>query len=149
MSDPRPVPPLEDDETLLAELRPDRARYWRDHVVLAMLGAVAVSLVLWIMGSAHVAIGALGAILALAVRGLYMASEQLRYVWRLTDRRLILPDGRGVMLLDIETVRRLLGDVQLITRAGDKHLIRHMADGQTMVTLIERARDRRVRRQRR
>ncbi|MCB1400268.1 MAG: hypothetical protein KDJ82_10575, partial [Rhodobacteraceae bacterium] len=59
--------------------------------------------------------------------------------WQLTDRRLIGPQGRQVMLLEIETVRRLFGDVQIITRGGAKHLIKHLADGEAVVTRITAA----------
>jgi len=81
------------------------------------------------------------------VRAVYLASEALANRWWLTDRRLILPDGkRAVMLLEVTTVRRLMGDVQLITRAGDKHLLRHVADPAGVVAAITAARDRRARR---
>ena len=136
----------EEGERLIAEIRSDRGRYWRDHAVMALLGMAAAGVFLWFIGSDHVAIGSLGAVLALAVRGLYLASEQLRMRWRLTDRRLLLPDGRAVALLEVETVRKLLGDVQLITRSGDKHLIKHLADADALVALITQARERRARR---
>lgn len=137
---------LEKGEKVLSELRSDRGRYWRDHAVLAILGMAGAGGVLWLMGSDHVAIGSLGAVLALGVRGLYLASEQFRSVWVLTDRRLLLPGGRSVMLLEIETVRKLMGDMQIITRAGDKHLIKHIADPDAMVALIDQARTRRAKR---
>ncbi|MFN3954514.1 MAG: hypothetical protein ACK4LQ_08680 [Pararhodobacter sp.] len=143
-----PEPPFEGEagERLIAEIRSDAGRYWRDHAVLALLGMVGAGVFLWLIGSQHVAIGALGAVLALAVRGLYLASEQMRMVWRLTDRRLLLPDGRAVHLLEIETIRKLIGDLQLITRGGDKHLIKHLGDADGMVELITQARARRARR---
>lgn len=153
MSDilPRPADTdltLEKGEKVLTRLRSDRGRYWRDHAVLAVLGMAGAGTVLWLLGSEHVAIGSLGAVLALGVRGLYLASEQLKSVWVLTDRRLVLPGGRSVMLLEIETVRKLMGDMQIITRAGDKHLIKHIADPEAMLALIEQARSRRARRMR-
>ncbi len=137
---------LEKGEKVLTELRSDRARYWRDHAMLALLGMAGAGAVLWLLGSDHVAIGSLGAVLALGVRGLYLASEQFKSVWVLTDRRLVLPGGRSVMLLEIETVRKLMGDMQIITRAGDKHLIKHIADPDAAVALIEQARTRRAKR---
>jgi len=137
---------LEEGEKILAELRSDRGRYWRDHAVLALVGMAGAGVVLWALGSEHVAIGALGAVLALAVRGLYLASEQLKTVWVLTDRRLILPGARAVMLLEIETLRKLMGDLQIITRAGDKHLIKHLAEPDAALARIEQARARRAKR---
>ncbi|KPQ06751.1 MAG: Protein of unknown function (DUF3121) [Rhodobacteraceae bacterium HLUCCA12] len=137
---------LESGERVLARLRPDRGRYWRDHGILALLGMGGAGVVLWALGSSHVAIGALGAVLALVVRGLYLFSEQMTMVWVVTDRRLVLPDGRMVALPEIETIRKLMGDLQLITCAGDKHLIRHLADPDGAAATIRQARERRVRR---
>jgi len=153
MTDTRPIAAktgltLESGEKIIAELRSDRGRYWRDHAILALLGMAGAGVVLWLLGSSHVAIGSLGAVLALAVRGLYLASEQLKSVWVLTDRRLMLANGRPVMLLEIETIRKLMGDLQIITRAGDKHLIKHLADANKTVALIEQARARRAKRMR-
>jgi len=141
-----PAPDLDTGEKLLAEWPADRARYWRDHGVLALVGMLGAGVVLWWLDVAHVAIGALGAVLAVAVRGLYLQGESLAMVWRLTDRRVILPHGGSVGLMEIETQRRLLGDVQLITRAGDKHLIRHQADSQAVLDALTRARERRAKR---
>lgn len=151
MTDTRPIAAdsglaLESGEKILAQLKSDRGRYWRDHALLALLGMAGAGAVLWLMGSQHVAIGSLGAVLALAVRGLYLASEQMKAVWVLTDRRLALPGGRAVMLLEIETIRKLMGDVQIITRAGDKHLIKYLANADATVALIQQAMARRARR---
>ena len=49
-------------------------------------------------------------------------------------------------LLELITVRRLFGDVQLVTRAGDKHLIKHVAGAEDVVETILRTRDRRAKR---
>ena len=140
-------PDLDKGEKLVREIAADRGRYWRDHGVMAVAGMAGVGGVLWLIGNPHVAIGALGAVGAVAVRAAYLASEALSNRWWLTDRRLILPDGKGaVMLLEVVTVRRLMGDVQLITKAGDKHLLRHVADPEGVVAAISDARDRRARR---
>lgn len=139
-------PDLEPGEKLLAEWRPDRARYWRDHAVLAALGAVGAGLVLWALDMPAPAVGALGALAAVGVRAAYLASETLGLHWRLTDRRLLLPGGRAVGLMEIETQRILLGDVQVITRAGDKHLLKHLANSGQVLAALAQARDRRARR---
>jgi hypothetical protein len=142
------APALEPGEKIVTELASDRGRYWRDHAVLALLGMAGAGAVLWFIGSEHAAIGALGAVLALAVRGAYLAGEQLKMRWLLTDRRLILPSGGAVMLLEIETLRRLMGDLQIVTRAGDKHLIKHLADPEAARATIADAKARRARRKR-
>lgn len=141
-------PALEPGEKLLTELRADRGRYWRDHAVLALVGMAGAGAVLWLIGSEHAAIGALGAVLALAVRGLYLAGEQLKMRWLVTDRRVILPSGGTVMLLEIETMRKLMGDLQIVTRGGDKHLIKHLADAEGAIATIDAARTKRARRRR-
>lgn len=146
MTDAAPLP-LEPGEKILAELRPDRARYWRDHGIMAVALMALAGGFLWAIGSPYPAIGSLGAILAVGVRAVYLASETLALRWVLTDRRLILPGGnRAVMLLELATIRPLLGDVQVITRDGDKHLLKHLADATGVVTRITEARDRRAKR---
>ncbi len=136
-------PDLDPGEKLIREIRSDRAKYWRDHGVMAVVGMAGVGGVLWAIGSPHVAIGALGAPLAIGARAAYLASEQLGMRWWLTSRRIWLPGGRAVALGEVETVRKLLGDVQIITRAGDKHLIRHVGDAEALIGEITTARDRR------
>lgn len=138
---------LEPGETILADIRPDSGRYWRDNAILAVALMALAGGVLWATGTPYPAIGSLGAILAVAVRATYLASETRALRWVLTDRRVILPGGqRSLPLLELETVRVLLGDVQLITRAGDKHLLKYVADGAGLVSRILEARDRRARR---
>jgi hypothetical protein len=143
---PPPPPDLEKGEKLLREIAPDRGRYWRDHAVLALVGMACLGVVLWAVGSPHVAIGALGAPLAIGVRAAYLHSEQMAARWWLTSQRLLLPGGRAVGLLEIETVRRLLGDVQVVTRSGDKHLMKHIAAPETLVAEIAAAREKRAKR---
>ena len=69
MTDTIAAAELEQGERLLASFRPDASRYWRDHGVLGVVGMAGVGGVLWLMGNPHVAIGALGAVAAVAVRG--------------------------------------------------------------------------------
>ena len=70
-----------------------------------------------------------------------MKSEVFARRWQLTDRRLIGPQGRQLALGDLVTVRRLFGDVQLVSRTGQKHLIKHLADTQGVMDTILAARD--------
>lgn len=130
----------EPGETVLDEFRPDRAAYWRGHLVMAVLaGALAGGVLMW-MGNPSPWVGPVGAFLALMFRGAFMASEVMGLRWQLTDRRLILPGGRAYRLGDIATVRPFLGDVQLITRTGDKHLIKYQPDAAATVAAIDKAR---------
>jgi len=141
MSSDNPPLDLDRGETLLRVIRSDRGRYWRDHGIMAVLGMVAVGLVLTLIGNDHVAIGALGAVLAIGARGAYLASEQLGQRWWLTSRRVMLPGARVVGLSELETARKILGDVQLVTRTGDKHLIKHVAAPEALIAEILAARD--------
>ena len=136
----------EPGEKILRDIRSDKATYWRDHGVMAVLGMGVVGMVLSFIGSDHVAIGSLGAVLALAVRGLWLYSEQMKFRWVLSNMRLVGPGGRQVYLLELEKARRLFGDIQLITKSGDKHLIKHIRQSDQLVAEIEAARAKRAKR---
>jgi hypothetical protein len=130
----------EDGERLLAEFAPDRAAYWRGHLIMAVLGGVAAGIVLMSMGEPNAWAGPVGAALALGIRGWYLASEALALRWQLTDRRLILPGGRAFRLGRIASARPFLGDVQVVTLDGDKHLIKYQPDAAAVIAAIDRAR---------
>jgi hypothetical protein len=133
--------PLEDGETVLAVFTPDSTRYWKDHVVLGAIGAGLVALVLvWMGKTGQIGIATIAIVIGMGLRGVYFKSEVFARRWQLTDRRLVGPQGRQVMLLEIETIRRLMGDVQVVTKGGAKHLIRHLADSESVVQEIESAR---------
>ncbi|OWY01003.1 MULTISPECIES: hypothetical protein [Thioclava] len=133
--------PLEEGEKVLAVFTADKKRYWTDHAVLAVIGAVLVSAVLFWLGKPdQVVIASFAIVVGMAARGLYFRSEAFARRWQLTDRRLIGPQGKQVMLLQIDAVRSLMGDVQVVTKSGDKHLIRHLADAGPVVREIESAR---------
>lgn len=137
---------LEAGETVLLEVRADRATYWRDHGVMAVLGMIGAGVVLTLIDSPHVAIGSLGAVLALIVRGLWLYSEQMKFLWVLTNIRLIGPGGRSLYLLELDNIRRLFGDIQIITKTGDKFLVKHVAGSEAVVAQINAARDKRAKR---
>lgn len=141
-----PPASLDPGERQLAEYRPDRNRYWRDHALMALALMALAGAVIWATGTPHPEVGALGAVLAVTVRAAYLASETLGLRWVLTDKRLILPGNRGVPLLEIETIRPFLGDVQVITRSGDKHLLKHLADAAAVIAGVTDARERRAKR---
>lgn len=141
MKDETPPLDLSPGERVVRVIRSDRGRYWRDHGIMALFGMGLVGVVLWLIGNDHVAIGALGAVLAVGARAAYLASEQLAQRWWLTSRRVILPGARAVGLREVQTARKILGDVQLITLTGDKHLIKHVAAPDALVAEILAARD--------
>lgn len=137
--------PLEPGETVQAVFAPDKARYWRDHINMGGIALVAVTVLLFAFGRGHtIWAGVLGVFLALGFRALFLKSEVFARRWQLTDRRLIGPQGRQVFLLEIKEMRKLWGDVQIVTNGGDKHLIKHLADAQGAVDAIEVARNRRA-----
>ncbi|MCE5974685.1 hypothetical protein LZA78_14445 [Sinirhodobacter sp. WL0062] len=137
--------PLDEGEKVTAIFLADNRRYWVDHVLLGVIGIVLVSAILLYMGKAdQIAIAAVAIAIGMAARAAWFRSEAFARRWQLTDRRLIGPQGRQVMLLEIKTVRRLMGDVQIVTNAGAKHLIRHLADSEPVLAAIEAARAKRA-----
>ncbi len=137
---------LDAGEKVLLEIRSDRATYWRDHGVMAVLGMIGAGVVLMLIDSPHVAVGSLGAVLALIVRGVWLYSEQMKFLWVLTNIRLVGPGGRSIYLLELETIRRLFGDIQIITKTGDKFLVKHVLGSADVVSQINAARDKRAKR---
>lgn len=138
--------PLDEGEVVQAEFLADRRRYWYDHAVLGGIGAVLVTVVLiWMGKTDQIGIAIAAIALGMMARAAYFRSEAFARRWRLTQKRLIGPQGRAVMLLEIKAVRRLMGDVQIVTKMGDKHLIKHLSDAEAVVNAIEAARVRRAR----
>jgi hypothetical protein len=139
---PQAETPLEDGEIVLTTFLPNPARYWRDHLWLAAFFFVVVGVVFVAIGIAdQIWVGALGVALALGFRAVYFRSEVFARRWRLTETRIIGPQGRVVALGHIAQVRSLMGDVQLVTSGGEKHLIRHLKDTRQAVGQIEAAID--------
>jgi len=131
--------PLRPDETMLAEWPADTSSYWRSHAIMAVIGGVIAGAVLVAVGNPTPWVGPVAAVAAMAARGWYLASEALVAHWRLTDQRLQGPGGRVIPLPQIKRVRPFLGDVQVITRSGDKYLMKYMADVRAVVAAIESA----------
>jgi hypothetical protein len=123
-----PTTALEEGERVLVSFHPDRATYLRDHAWMAAVAMALGMAALWMLGNPHVWTGAVGGLAAVAVRGVYVASDELRARWDMTDRRLLGPLTRAVPLSEIRTVRGLGSAVQVVTRSGDKHLIKYQAD---------------------
>lgn len=134
-----PTTPLMEGERVVESFHPDRATYWRDHAWMAVAAMALGMGVLWALGNNHVWTGAVGGLAAVMVRAGYIASDELQARWDLTDRRLLGPLTRAVRLGEIARVRGLGSAVQVVTRGGDKHLIKYQADGTATRTRIERA----------
>jgi hypothetical protein len=127
---------------VLAEFRADRGAYWRTHLILAVLAGAAAGVVLVAVGNPHPWVGPVAALLAVGARAAYLASEALSDRWVLTERRLLGPGGQAVALPALTQVRPFFGAVQLVTRGGDKHLMKYLADAPAVVAAIDRARGR-------
>ena len=117
----------------------DRAVYIRNHAWLAALGMVAAMAILWLVGNPHIWTGAPAGLAAILLRGWYLASEELGVVWTIDNGVLSGPAERKVDLTDLETVRSLGSFVQVITRDGDKYLIKYQADPSGAVNQIKTA----------
>lgn len=133
-----PTQPLDDGEERLASLVPDRQTYIRDHAWIAAIAMAAGMAILWWLGNGDIWAGAVGGLAAIALRGWYMASEELKTRWDLTDRRLLGPGGRAVGLKEIKEINTLVSAVQVVTRFGGKHLIKYQRDAKATKALIER-----------
>ena len=127
-------------EAVLADWRADAGIYRKNNTILAAVFAVGAGLVLWAMGNPWPWTGPLAAILAVGVRAAYLRSEVMAQGWRLTATRLLGPGGRIVPLSALAEVRPFFGDVLLITRAGDKHLMKYLADPAAVQARIQQAR---------
>jgi hypothetical protein len=130
---------LDPGEKVIAEFGPDRATYWRGHIMMAGIGGLVALVVLLLMGQAAPWVGPIGAFAALGIRGWYLASETLALRWHLSNRRLIIPGGRAFGLGEIVQAKPFFGNVQIVTRAGDKHLMKYMADAPAVIAAIEAA----------
>lgn len=127
MFDPRQQTPLDDGETEVARFQPDRGTYIKAHVLLAVLGGLAATAILALTGNPYPWVGIVAGLLGVGTRGAYLMKEELSVVWTLTDRALLGPGGRRVLLENIRTSRKLGSAVQVVTLSGDKHLIKFLA----------------------
>ena len=134
-----PSTPLAEGEEVQHSFHPDRGTYIRDHTWMAALAMAGGMAILWGMGNPHVWTGAIGGLAAIVLRGWYVASDELAVRWDLTDRRLLGPQTRAVRLGEIKTIRVLGSAVQVVTRSGDKHLLKYQADRDDTRARIERA----------
>ena len=119
---------------------PDRATYISTHWIMAAVAMAGGMAILWVIGNPHVWSGAIGGLAAVVLRGWYLMDEELGHRWNLTETALEGPQGRRIPLDDLEKVRILGAAVQLVTRAGDKHLIKFQANPASVVATIDAAR---------
>jgi len=135
-----PTTVLEQGETVLDRFPSDKATYWRENAWLAAI-AMAVGMgFLWLIGNPYVWTGAVGGLAAIAVRSLYLASDEVKMEWHLTDHRLLGPGPRAIALDDIRAVNTMLSAVQIVTVTGDKHLLKYQPDTKATKARIDRAR---------
>jgi len=125
-------------------IAPDRATYIKAHTIMAVLGGIAATGVLYALGNPHGWVGLPAAILGIGVRGWFMMSEELGTVWTLTRDDLSSTMGRRVLLENIEKIRLIGSAAQVITRSGDKHMIKFLSDPASVKTQIEAAKMRTV-----
>ena len=120
-------------------ITPDRSTYIRSHTWMAAIGMGGAMLILWLMGNPHIWTGAVAGLAAIALRGWYMASEELAAVWEIKDDHLTGPLERRIALSNIAEVRALFGYVQVVTHTGDKHLIKYQSDPEGTIAKIKGA----------
>lgn len=134
------LPSLDDGETLIARFSANPATYVKEHVMLAAIGALGATGLLIAIGNPHAWTGAIGALLAIAVRGAYVYSEAIGQTWQLTDRRLLSPAGVAIDRRDIADVRTIISAAQVVTRNGDKYLIKYQPDPKAVAATIKAGR---------
>jgi hypothetical protein len=128
--------------------RADRGAYLRTNAWLAAAAMAGGMAILWAMGNPHVWTGAVGGLAAIALRAWYASDEELALSWRLTPTHLEGPalqvEDRApawrLALADIAQVRTMGSFVQVVTAAGDKHLMKYLADPPGTVARIDAAR---------
>ncbi|MCT4557508.1 MAG: hypothetical protein N4A61_05545 [Pelagimonas sp.] len=123
----------------MTRFEPDRKTYVQSHTTMAALAMGIGMVVLWMMDNPHVWTGAIGGLAAVALRGWYLMDEELSHTWEMSGDTLSGPAGRVVPLTQIAEVKSIGSAVQIITRAGDKHLIKFQADPQGTITRIKAA----------
>ncbi len=117
----------------------DKSTYIRVQVVMAIIGATLITGGLLLAGNPDWWVGIVGSFAGIAMRGYYIADEQLGFKWVLTDSALLAPNERSIALNEIKTVRSVLGSVQVITRTGDKFLIKYQAAPEAVIAEIKAA----------
>lgn len=136
-----PIAPLQTGEIVIASFTGDAKTYRRDMFQQAIVAMVLGMVALWALGNPHLWTGAVGGLAAIALRGFYLSSDELKIRWDLTNRRLLGPGNKIADLADITVARPFMSAVQVVTSKGDKHLIKYQADQHGVIDQIEQARD--------
>lgn len=134
-------PRLSPNEHLILSITADKATYNREHLVLFCIGAVAMYGVLWAVGNPFPWTGIVGAVFAIFIRWIYVASEAMDVVWTLTNKRVTGPAERSIPLTSIKHARTLFSAAQIITHSGDKYMLKYLADPEATIKAILNARD--------
>lgn len=121
------------------EFTSDKAAYLRSHAWLAAVAMAGAMLVLWLIGNAYVWTGAVAGLGGIALRGWYLASEELAVVWKIENGNLKGPGDQAIALSNVQAVRTMGSFVQVITRDGHKYLIKYQANAARTKADIERA----------
>lgn len=132
--------------------RADRGAYLRTNAWLAAGAMAAGMAILAAMGNPHLWTGAVGGLAAIALRAWYVSDEELTLDWTLTPTHVEGPSRRPmedaapagpawrVALTEIAQVRTIGTFVQIVTRRGDKHLMKYLADPSAVADRIDAAR---------
>ncbi|WP_120632343.1 hypothetical protein [Ruegeria sp. EL01] len=116
----------------------DKGAYIRTNTWLAAGAMAAAMIVLWLIGNPYAWTGAPAGLAAIGFRAWYLASEELLAKWEMTETTLAGPGPRSVALDQIEAVNVMGSFVQVVTKGGDKHLIKYQADPAATKATIER-----------
>ncbi|WP_174825611.1 MULTISPECIES: hypothetical protein [unclassified Ruegeria] len=117
----------------------DKSTYIRTNTWLAAFAMAGAMVVLWLVGNPYIWTGAPAGLAAVGVRAWYLASEELTNTWKMSETALTGPGPRNVPLNQIEAVNIMGSFVQIVTKGGDKHLIKYQADPAATKAAIERA----------
>jgi hypothetical protein len=124
------------------EFNPNRSAYITAHAWMAAVAMVAGMGILWALNNPHVWTGAIGGLAAIAFRGWFMMSEELAVVWRIENGALLGPAERRVPLNQIEAIKTMGSYVQVVTKGGDKHLIKYQSSPETTASALTLASER-------
>ena len=124
----------------MTEFRPDTSTYIRAHAVMTALAMAGGMIILWALGNPHIWTGAVGGFAAVALRGWYLYDEVMGEVWTMSRTSLTGPYQRHARLSEIARLRTIAGSVQVVTKDGNKHLIKYQPDPQAVIAQINDAR---------